>query len=291
MFSVPDALSIALRERGCNSWRKELKTNMSNESFPRVKSADRALAIVEFLSQRGSAGFMEVTTALELPRSSTHTLLRTLVSSGWVSLDDSTRQYSLGLRAWQVGQAYRGNREMSEIASPLMDDLAARLGETVQLAQLDGFENVYVAISESPHPMRLVSSVGMRLPAHATGIGKSLFSLLDDDVLRERIAQASPLEAFTERTVTTERALLERVDACRDDGYTIDDEEYVHGCRCVAVPVYGDRGRDLYFALSVTMPTVRTGSDWVEDTLPALRECAGEIRRLYAGRARAMSGR
>lgn len=59
-----------------------------------------------------------------------------------------------------------------------MDALAHEVGETVQLARLDGLENVYIAISESPQPMRLASSIRLRLPSHVTGIGKVLLSQL-----------------------------------------------------------------------------------------------------------------
>ena len=74
------------------------------------------------------------------------------------------------------------------LAQPLMDELTAVTTETVQLARLEGLDNVYLAISESPHPMKLVSSVGERLPAHATGLGKVLLAGLDDDELDRRLS-------------------------------------------------------------------------------------------------------
>src|SRR3954453_18391643 len=79
-----------------------------------VKSADRALAIVEFVADQGSVRFHDILTGLSLARSSAHGLLRTLVSSGWLLHDPETRIYSLGLRAWQDGQKYNGNSRFAE---------------------------------------------------------------------------------------------------------------------------------------------------------------------------------
>src|SRR5690606_28989479 len=124
-----------------------------------VKSADRAIAILEHLADVGSATFTELMATLALPKSSASALLSTLEAAGWVERDEQ-RRFTVGLRAWQVGRSYRGHEDLAARAKPLMDALARDVGETVQLARLDGMENVYIAISLSPNPMRLASSVG-----------------------------------------------------------------------------------------------------------------------------------
>lgn len=128
-----------------------------------VKSADRALALVEFVAAERATSFTAILEALDLPRSSAHGLLQTLTASGWLEHNPQSKQYSLGLRAWQVGPQYRGHHDLENLAKPVMDRLVRAVGETVQLARLDGVENVYIAISESEKEMRLASSVGSRL--------------------------------------------------------------------------------------------------------------------------------
>lgn len=260
--------------------------NLSPESARRpVKSADRALSIIELAADRGTVRFQDILTELSLARSSAHALLQTLVTSGWLRHDPRTREYSLGLRAWQIGQMFNGNRGIVEIAVPHMDELAKSLGETVQLARLDGIENVYLAISESPHPFRLASSVGMRLHVHATALGKALLSQLDREEACTRLA-AVALPRFTERTSTDLASLLGEIDEARQRGYSIDDGEYLTGTRCVAVPLFND-GNELITALSVTAPAVRTGGDWPEPALAELRATAVAIRtELGLGRER-----
>jgi DNA-binding IclR family transcriptional regulator len=242
---------------------------------PPVKSADRALAVLALLADQGGASFTELLTALELPRSSASGLLATLESGGWIERDD-LRRYRVGLRAWQVGRRYRGHDDLARIAGPVMEELTRRTRETVQLARLDGVENIYIAISPSPHPMRLASSIGERLPSTATGIGKALLAQLDP-AERERRLRRAPLPRLTARTITDLPRLLRVLDRAATDGYARDDEEYVEGCRCVAVPLHTD-DLGVVTAMSVTAPVQRAGDDWVERTLPELRRAADELR-------------
>lgn len=250
---------------------------------PTVKSADRALTVVEFVAGKGSASFTEILEGLSLPRSSAHGLLNTLCAAGWLDHNSSNKQYSLGLRAWQVGQLYTGHQTLANVAKPVMDRLSTSLGETVQLALLDGVENVYIAISQASGGMRLGSSVGMRLLAHATGIGKALLSMLEPDEARRRL-DAVALPRLTEKTVTDVGALTRLVAGARESGFALDDEEYLEGCRCVAVPLTSKAGGGMYSALSITMPTARTDSEWPGGILRPLAAAAQEIRALLGVR-------
>lgn len=251
-------------------------TGQSVERQP-VKSAARVLELVEYLAARGAVAFNDIVGDLSLPKSSTHGLLRTLEDAGWVHHDPETRRYSLGLKAWQVGQRYDGNGGLAEAAKPIMDELTRYTGETVQLARLDGVENVYIAISPSPNPMRMASTVGMRLHAHATGIGKALLSTLDPTDARARL-EGVVLPRLTEHTVTDVDELIRIVQRTADTGYAVDDEEFVVGCRCVAVPLTRESETGIAAALSVTLPTQRTPQGWPQSLYAPLSDAAARIR-------------
>lgn len=243
-----------------------------------VKSADRAVAILEYLAGVEGATFAELIDALALPKSSASALLSTLENAGWVERDNR-RRFTLGLRAWQVGRSYRGHDDLAARAKPLMDALARDVGETVQLARLDGVDNVYIAISLSANPMRLASAVGMRLPSHATGIGKALLSQLDPAERARRVTEAT-LAPLTSKTVTDPELLLAALSHCAAEGVAVDDEEYIEGCRCVAVPLHtGALGFES--ALSVTMPSFRTSAEWPLDIVPSLRRTATQLRAAF----------
>lgn len=241
-----------------------------------VKSAERALTLVEYVAENGAVTFQQILEDLGLPRSSAFGLVNTLVAARWITHDTNDRRYRLGLRSWEVGQRYSGHRDLPQLARPIMDRLCERLGETIQMAQLDGIENVYIAISESRRPMRLASSVGMRLHAHATGIGKALLGMLDPDDARRRL-EAVTLPRLTARTTTDVDELMSIIAESRARGFALDDEEYVSGCRCVAVPLmFTDAGAPV--AMSVTMPTSQTARDWPAPLIAPLQEAAAEIR-------------
>lgn len=213
------------------------------------------MSLFEHLAGVGSATFASIVREMGLPNSSAYQLLQTACARGFVDYDETTRQYRLGIRIWQVAQAYNLDSNLIASARPLMDDLVDRIRETVQLARLDGLENVYLAISESPHPMKLVSAVGMRLAAHGTGLGKVLLSGLGDDELRRRL-EGVPLQRFTDNTITDPEDLVSMCHRIREQGYGEDLEEYVVGCRCIAMPIRDVAGGTIA-ALSVSVPTPR----------------------------------
>lgn len=226
-----------------------------------VKSADRALALLEYLAEVKRASFTAISRDLDLPYSSAHQLLGTVARRGFIEYVERDKTYRLGPRAWMVARAYHGVSEIARTAIPLMEALVGATGETVQLATLDGRHNVYLAVAESPHPMRLSSSVGARLPAHATGLGKTLLAALGDDEVARRIG-TDTLERYTEHTITDRAVLLGELRRVRQRGFGEDNGEYAIGCRCIAMPVRDATGV-VVAALSVTVPTPRLSDQLV----------------------------
>lgn len=220
-----------------------------------VKSADRLMAVFEYLAEHGTGTLAEIARDLELPTSSAYELLATALRRRFLALDDGTRTYRLGMRFKQIAQSTVGDAPLVELAQPLMDKLVAITQETVQLAELEGISNRYLAISESPHPMKLVSAVGSHLPAHTTGLGKALLAGLPDEEIRRRL-EGVELEAVTENTITDPEELVREVQRIRQHGFGEDREEYVVGCRCIAMPIHGPAG-DVVAAMSISVPTPR----------------------------------
>jgi len=241
-----------------------------------VKSADRVLTVLDLLAARGPSTFSAIVAALGLPNSSAHNLLQTMVRRDYLEFDADARTYGLGLRLWQVAQAYGGNRDLVTIARPLMQQVVDVTGETVQLARLDGVENVYLAIAESPHPMKLVSAVGERLSAHATGLGKALLAALPDEEVRALLTGIH-LPAFTPYTITDVDTMITALHEIRARGYATDDEEYVIGCRCVAMAIRDATGA-VVAAMSVSIPTPRHTPAIADRARVTLRDAVEELQ-------------
>ncbi|GGM65940.1 IclR family transcriptional regulator [Micromonospora sonchi] len=248
-----------------------------------IKSAERVLRILDLLAgQPDGLAAPEIRSALGLPKSSLHGLLRVLCDRGYVFIDARVRRYRIGIRAWEVGQAYSRIRNVAVLVGPVMRELRDQLNETVQLAVLDGLDNLYLAKVDSEQPLRLVSGVGLRLPAHTTALGKVLLADLPTEELRRRLAGVT-LARFNSRTIGDTPRLLRVLAEVRQAGYAEDDGEYTVGLFCVAVPVRDPAGT-VVAALSCSMPSARAGvgPERAPNFLPALRACATRLGALMA---------
>jgi len=242
-----------------------------------VKSASRALAVLELLAELGRpASCGELAETLGYPRSSLHGLLRTMEGQGWLETgDDGT--YALGIKTFEVGNGYVRATDLAGTARPFMQRVSRELNETVQLAILDGLDSVYVAKIDGGQALTLQSAVGRRLHAHATGIGKVLLAAVDPAELKERLA-GRPLTGYTPGTITDVEVLFDELDRVRRQGFAEDDEEYTPGVRCVAVPVHGVHG-EVVAGMSVAAPAFRLDDERRRLALDLLRAEAGQLSR------------
>ncbi|WP_433615808.1 IclR family transcriptional regulator [Dactylosporangium sp. CA-139114] len=231
-----------------------------------VKSADRTLDILEALATGGPSTLSELTRALDIPKSSLHGILRTMAARGWI--ETTQTRFRLGLRALQVGAAYLDADDTVGLLAGILDDLAARFGETTHLGRLDGADITYVAKRESTHPLRLYSAIGRRLPAHATALGKALLAARTPEEVDALLPD--PLPALTPHTVTDRAALRAELASIRALGYAVDREENTEGIVCVArvVPTR-DPATD---AISLSIPRTRLSSSTVDEVATALAE-------------------
>ena len=237
----------------------------SGSSGGSVKSAERVLDIMTLLTRHADGlTFPLIVERLGIPKSSLHALLRTMAWSGHLVLDERARTYRLGVRFWEAGQAFLRGVDLPRICVPYLEAARDELQETIQLAILDGRENVYIAKVEADHRLKLVSEVGGRLPAHATALGKVLLAGLDHEELARRLA-AVQLEGYTDRTIVDREQLLAELQRTRERGYGTDQGEYTPGVACVAVPIHDHHGT-VTAAMSASAPEVRI-RDWTRERM------------------------
>lgn len=236
----------------------------------------RALRVLERIAATGGTVRMsELAVELGIPKSSLHHLLAALTDAGWLEREPATNELSLGLRAWEVGQAYEVAKTLSQRAQPYMDSVRNALGETVRLAVRSGTDNVLVAKSDGLHTLVFDQRVGARLPAHATGLGKALLSGLDAPALAG-LYRDYVFEPFTENTLTSVDAIAAEVAAIRQRGWAEDDGEFILGIRCIAYPVRSRTG-DVIAALSVSVPVARFTDDHQAGTHRLLEHAVIEL--------------
>ena len=256
---------------------------MSEDQTPdlavrKVKSAVRTVELLEYLAARPDdpARLREISNALDMPRSSAHALLRTLVAQGWVRSDPTGTMYAIGVRALLVGTSYLDSDPYLPLITPFLDDLRADLDETFHLGRLDGTDIVYLATRESKQYTRTSNRVGRRLPAYATALGKSLLAeRFGTD--RDACVPAA-LTPLTDRTIVDRTALDAQLDDVRIRGYATDDEENTTGLRCFAVALrYCQPAQD---AISASVPLDRLTPQREREIADALRTMGDKVSRV-----------
>lgn len=237
-----------------------------------VQSLDRAFTILETIADAGGViGLSELTKAADLPLATIHRLVRTLVDLGYVTQEPS-RQYSLGPRLMRLADA--SAKRIGTWARPAMDAAVAKLGESVNLAMLDGDEIVYVAQSQAASNfMRMFTEVGRRTLPHATAVGKAILAAQPDDEVRA-LLERTGMPRHTDQTLTEPAQFLAALELARARGFAVDEGEQELGVRCVAVRV---AGAPRPMALSMSGPLPRMGDDVIERAASVLRDTAVEI--------------
>jgi IclR family transcriptional regulator, acetate operon repressor len=228
-----------------------------------VQSVDRAFRLLERLADTGgAASISDLAADTGLPLPTIHRLVRSLIASGYVRQLPS-RRYALGPGLIRLGAS--AGRLLGDWAVPHLKVLVDQIGESANMAVLEGDAVVYVAQVPSPHSMRMFTEVGRRVLPHCTGVGKALLSALPDEQVRAILARTG-MPAQTDRTITSPDRLVAELGMIRRRGYAIDDGEQEPGVRCVAAAVPSQLAGTA--ALSVSGPSSRVTKDRVERIAP-----------------------
>lgn len=240
-----------------------------------IKSVAKVLDILEYLADAGRpVGASEVARAVGFHVSTTHRLLRTLASRGYVDQHPAQRTFVLGPQLHALGSAYASNAGLIQVARPELESLRDAFGETVHLGVYRNGEVLEVASAGGLQPVSVFLGAGRRDPAHCTALGKVLLASLEEDALAAFLR--TPLERRTPRSLTSKSELRKAIAATRDQGYGTDVEELAADMCCVAVPVL-DPARRVVAALSIAMPKSRYRSDRLQTWVKALTVAAGRI--------------
>ena len=222
-----------------------------------VPAVHRALDILELFAGTEELSVPEMVSRLELPRTSVHELVRTLVARSYLtSSATQPHRYRLGTSLQHLGALYSERLDLATEGQAVARSLVEECSETVHVAVLDGREVVYVAKVDSTHPVRMVSAVGRRLPAHCTAVGTMLLSHLPAEQLDTMFGPGLELTAMTEHSIANPTALRRRLREVSARGLAYEYCESNEAVACVAAPVRDENG-SVTAAMSISVPTIR----------------------------------
>ena len=259
----------------------------SGHAAGRLSSVSTAVRLLKaFSEEQVEIGISDLAKLLGVAKSTVHRLAVTLVAQGMLEQNPDTGKYRLGIALFRLGSLVRRRMTLSNEARPLLRELREKINESVHLAVLDGDEIMYVYNLESTQAIRMRSDVGVRKPAYCTAEGHAMLAFQPaaavDDVIR------SGLPARTPQTITDGDKLRKALEAVRQRGCAIEDEESEPGMRCIAAPIRNDAG-EVVAAMGIAGPVSRLTKKALTGLIPHVVETAAAISARLGYRARAAS--
>ena len=218
----------------------------------------------------------ELARELGIPVTTTLRIMTTLHLEGLARKREG--RYELGPVLIQLGTAAMAGTEVRELAAPVLARLTATTAETSHLAIPCDDRSLIVAVQDSPHPLRAASRPGYLAELHCSSTGKIFLAFLH----AARFAEVLPPESLnvrTPKTLTTLSKLKREAELTRNRGYSLDDEEYHPGVRCVAAPVFGSDGT-VVAAIGITASVVRFTAERIPEMAEKVQAAAAELSAL-----------
>jgi DNA-binding IclR family transcriptional regulator len=244
----------------------------------RVASTERSLAILDLLAEHGPLRTSEIARELGATPSTVSRQLGTFVGAGLVDYARDTRRYRLGIHLVRLANSVLSRLDIRAVAHPRLERLAAEVGETATLSVPGEPDAVTIDFAASHRDIQSVGRLGRPSIAHATAAGKAMLAF-------ENRLPATPLRAYTPRTLTDVDRLADELDRIRRRGWADAYEEREPNLNAIAAPAYGSDGA-LAGIVALQGPVPRFGRAAARRALPALLEQAAEISRALGARDR-----
>ena len=239
-----------------------------------IQSVDRAIRVLTALQGARRLSLSELATRLQLPPSTTHGIVRTLVEHGMVVQERGSSRYQLGPAVLRLGNVYLDTLELRSKAIPWAEDLARRTGLAVRTGVLLIDDVVIIHHEPRPDGSRQMPEVGIVIPAHASALGKAMLAFLPED--EKRVLSSAELRSMTGETVTSTEELERQLADVRSRGIAMEQDEAVIGESVLASPVF-DASGDVVGAIGVVIPS--RGDVARHESRDAVRETARALSR------------
>lgn len=224
-----------------------------------VQAVNNAIDMLEILGEsEGELSVSEIGSKLGLTRSNVSKLLATLEDFGYVEHNRYTGNYRIGVKTFQIAQAYINKLSLTEISMQFLSEIRDKTGESAYISVLRESKVVYLNLVETNKSVRVLPRIGNVGPAYATATGKAQIAFMDKKEY-EKIFSGD-LKKVTEKTISSSALLSKEIEKIKKVGYAIDDEEYEIGVRCVGAPVFNFMGK-VIAGISISAPKERMSEE------------------------------
>jgi len=245
-----------------------------NERYviPNLRNACRILKLLG--RSRDGLKVADIARELDLPVTTTLRIMSTLALEGLARKNEG--RYELGSVLIQLGHAALAGTEIRELALPVLQRLTQATDETTHLAVPCDDRSLIVAVQDSPHPLRAASRPGFLAELHCSSTGKTFLSFLHYHRLTELYPASRKLTKRTPQTRTTLPEIRREVELTRKRGFSLDDEEFNPGVRCVAAPIFASDGT-VAAAIGITASSLRFTRERIPEMSAYVMNAAREL--------------
>ncbi|WP_417727837.1 IclR family transcriptional regulator [Roseovarius sp.] len=252
---------------------------MDGEGATTIPTNLRLLMVIEEIARAGvPITPTEINAALGLPKPTIHRLFATLEEEGFLQRDLDGRSYSPGPRLRTLAGGVLSSLRIRTARQAILQQLSREIGETCNITLPDRDAMIYLERVETQWPLRIQLPIGTRVPFYCTASGKMYLSTLTRSHLMRYLA-ATELKARTPNTLTEPNALLAEIQQVRDQGYSLDREEFMQDMIALAVPIFDVNDR-LMATLAFHAPTQRFSVDKALQYLGAMRQASLDLSKL-----------
>lgn len=248
-----------------------------------VQAVSNAIDILELLGDRDhELSITDIVSELSLTRSNVNKLLATLELLGYVEHNRYTGNFRLGVKTFQISQAYINKLNIIEISIQILQQLKNDTSESAYISVLREGNVVYLNVIETELSVRVLPRIGNVGPAYATATGKAQLAYYDSLELEK--LYSGDFVKITENTISSFEQLKEELAEIKRVGYAIDNEEYELGVRCVGAPIKDFMG-NVIAGISVSAPAERMSMENIHTCIaPIVTEAARLLSKKFGYR-------
>lgn len=263
---------LSNKDRALGGSGRQPAIELSGKAFPTVK----AVVILETIaSARRPLSVSELGVLLGLPKPTAHRIVRMLESEGLMQREPGSRRFVPGARLVRLGLDIVGAAMSAAPRHAILESLSQKIGETCNFGVINGSHVLYLDRVEAEWPLGLRFESGSRVPLHCTSMGKLFLSWLPKPK-RAVLLRSTPLLRYTENTITDIAALEADLEKIRAAEVSTDNQEFLAGVVCVAVPVRDQNGHPVA-ALAISAPLARMSMEKGLQHVPLMQKAAEEL--------------
>ena len=258
---------------------------MANLDY-RIATLEVALDVVETFqsSGRDQLGVSELSRLLGQSKSRVFRIVNTLAERGYMRQDPETEEYRLGLGFMVIGETVRNQLNLRRIAEPILEELADTCGDAANLLVLFGQSAVCIDHRTGRYRLQAPAPMGVPIPLHVGASPKLLLAHLPEE-RREQIIQQIELTRYTANTIVDPDHLRRNLSQIREQGYSLDDEEFEVGVSAIGAPVR-DYAGNVIAGVTVTVPEIRYNPDRRDELILLVVEAANRLSAAFGYRER-----